>query len=190
MYNLIPKKMVENEQKIFKNKNLFKNNNNILLKIKQINIKNNHKNTHFRDSRIYYFDILRIISSFAVVLIHVSARYNRFDINSHNWKISFYYNGMSRFAVPLFFMMSGALFLNKNIPLKKIFNKYIKNIIIHLLFWSFIYSIYILDISKKNIPKIIIKLFSGNYHFWYLYTTIELYICVPFLSFYASVIIL
>ena len=74
MYNLIPKKMVENEQKIFKNKNLFKNNNNILLKIKQINIKNNHKNTHFRDSRIYYFDILRIISSFAVVLIHVSAR--------------------------------------------------------------------------------------------------------------------
>ena len=69
-------------------------------------------------------------------------------MNSFIWKISFYYNGISRFGVPNFFMISGALFLNRDLPFEKIINKYINNIflnkkmVIHLIFWSFIYSIF------------------------------------------------
>ena len=49
------------------------NRNNIVLDLEKHNIK----------LRIYYFDILRIVSSFSVILIHVSARYYKLNINSN-----------------------------------------------------------------------------------------------------------
>ena len=131
--------------------------------------------------RINYFDILRIISSFAVIVIHVSAKYNSLNCNNYKFKIGFFYNGASRFGVPIFFMISGALFLSKDISFEKIFKKYIKRIIIHLISWSFIYSFYSIKYSIFNFDKIIIVFFSGHVHFWYLYDTIQLYIIVPFL---------
>ena len=104
-----------------------------------------------------------------MVLIHTSATYNKLNINSNNWKIAFYYNGISRFGVPVFFMMSGALFLNKDISFRPIFNNYIRRLLSKLIFWSFIYQ-------KKNIPKIAVAFFSGNYHLWFLDVIIELYL--------------
>ena len=131
--------------------------------------------------RINYFDILRIISSFAVIIIHVSARYNSLNCNNYNYKIGFFYNGASRFGVPIFFMISGALFLSKDISFEKIFKKYILRIIIHLISWTFIYSFYSKKYSNFNFDRIIINFFSGYIHFWYLYITIQHYIIVPFL---------
>ena len=130
----------------------------------------------------YYFYILRIISSFSVVLIHVSADYYKIlNINSFDWKITYFYNGISRFSVPIFFMISGALFLNHDISCKKIFSKHIKKILIHLIIWSFIYSISNLQLSNINIKIIFFKFIRTHYHLWYLFATIELYIRVPFL---------
>ena len=80
----------------------------------------------------YHFYILRIISSFAVVLIHISAEYYKSKINSFDFKISFFYNGIARFGVPIFYMISGALFLKQDISFNKIYNKYIKRMLIHL----------------------------------------------------------
>ena len=132
--------------------------------------------------RIYYFDLLRIFSAFSVILIHVSAEYyNHINIDNPNWKISFYYNGFSRFGVPIFFMISGTLFLGKNISLYIIIYKYILRLVICLIIWSFIYSIYNIEFSKNNIEKILLKFFSGHFHFWYIFATIELYILSPFL---------
>jgi surface polysaccharide O-acyltransferase-like enzyme len=131
--------------------------------------------------RLYYYDCLRIISSFAVIIIHVSASsYNQSIINSTNWKISLYYNGASRFAVPIFFMISGDLFLKKDIYLKNLFLKYIKNLLFHYIFWSLIYSS--IKIKYSIIIRNLIYFgFKGYYHLWYLLTTIGLYMMVPFL---------
>ena len=67
---------------------------------------------------------------------------------------------MSRFGVPVFFMISGALFLKKDISFRQIFT-YIKKLITKLIFWSFIYSIYRNNLSKKNILNIVLAFFSG-----------------------------
>jgi surface polysaccharide O-acyltransferase-like enzyme len=130
----------------------------------------------------YYFFILRIISSFAVVLIHVSNIYY-FGCKkiSKDFKISFFYSAFSRFGVPVFYMISGALFLNRDRSFRIIYSKNIKKILIRLIIWSFIYSISSFKISKKNIKKIIFKFFSGHYHLWFLLSIIGLYILVPFL---------
>ena len=142
-----------------------------------ISIKNNNK-----PLRINYFDILRIISSFSVILIHVSARYyTNSNINSNNWKIAHYYNGISRFGVPVFLMISGALFLSRDLSFSQILKKYIRRLLTKLIFWSFIYSIYITNLSIKNLQILIINFFLGNYHFWYIIVIIELYLITPFL---------
>jgi surface polysaccharide O-acyltransferase-like enzyme len=78
-------------------------------------------------------------------------------------------------------MISGALFLGRDLSFRKIYSKNIKRILIHLISWSFIYSISNLQLSKKNIKQIIFKFFSGHYHLWFLYSIIGLYILVPFL---------
>ena len=142
------------------------------------------KNTNkYKDSRIYYLDYLRIFCSFFVIVIHVSTKYyRRFKLKSYNWKISHYYDSLSRFSVPNFFMISGAVFLNRDISYKKIFNKYIKNIFIHLVLWILIYSLYnINSFSIFNIKNKLLYIIRGNHHLWYLFATIGIYIIVPFL---------
>lgn len=139
------------------------------------------KYTIEKKNRIYYYDYLRIFSSFAVVIIHVSASfYNTFIISSNNWKITFYYNGAFRFAVPIFFMISGDLFLKKDIFPKKLYLKYIKNLLIHYIFWSLIYSS-LTNGFAEIIRNFIFFCFKGYFHLWYLLTTIGLYMIVPFL---------
>lgn len=132
-------------------------------------------------NRYIHFDILKIICSLSVIIIHVSAKYYiKSNINSFNFKISFFYNAISRFAVPNFFMISGALFLHRDISFKKMFNKYIKRIFINLLFWSIFFSLYS-NSFNLDLNKLINKICKGHDHLWYLYATLELYMIVPFL---------
>ena len=138
--------------------------------------------------RFYYFDYLRIFCSFWLILIHVCAQYNdHLDINTYEFKIAYYYHGFSRFSVPNFFMISGAVFLQKDLSLKIIFNKYIKRIFIHLLLWpiifgfikiskfikgkiklnnkDFYYNIKVnINLENINIKTIIIQVIKGPYH--------------------------
>jgi len=142
-------------------------------------IKNIYKD---KDSRVYYLDCLRIFCSFFVILIHVSAYYYyNSALGSYNFKISYYYNFLSRFSVPNFFMISGAVFLSRDLSCEIIFNKYIKNIFIHLILWSIIYSLIDKNFWTLNIKKKLFIIIKGPYHLWYLFAAIGLYISIPFL---------
>ena len=149
---------------------------------KNIQSLNKNVSSENKKSRVVYYDYLRIISSFAVIMIHVSADYYyALNINSVNWKIAFYFSGIPRFSVPIFFMISGDLFLKKDITLKNLYFKYIKNIFIHYMIWSFIYSVNKINFSQININIIIMSILKGHYHLWYLKRIIGFYMIVPFL---------
>lgn len=61
--------------------------------------------------RMTKYDILRIVASFSIVLLHVSASYwSVVDVQSGEFAVMTIYNSVTRFAVPIFFMLSG-LFL-------------------------------------------------------------------------------
>ena len=164
---------------------LIYNNKNKILIQKAANINSINKNDKKNNLkyRYYFLDILRIISSFSIIVIHVSGYYfYKLNINSNNWKICYYFNGISRFGVPIFIMISGALFLEKDISFKMLYKKYIKSLFVNLIFWSFIYSLNNIIISRKNFEKIIQRILSIHYHLWYLITNIGLYMIVPFLA--------
>ena len=69
-------------------------------------------------------------------------------------------------------MISGALFLNRDLSYKIIFNKYIKNIFIHLILWLLIYSFFNKSISTLNTKMKLFEIIKGHYHLWYLFATI------------------
>ena len=137
-----------------------------------------------------YLDILRIIATFSVVVIHVSATpWYKYPTSSLNWQFSNVWDSSARFSVPIFFMISGILFLNpqKNITIKTIMTKYIKRIFFILIFWSIFYSAYNtyndfkFDISAQSIKYFIKNAIYGPYHFWFLFVLIGLYLVTPIL---------
>ena len=135
-------------------------------------------------NRTLYYDILRIVATFAVILLHVSCSY--WDTNTFNldWNVRNIYDSLVRWCVPIFVMISGALFLNpqKQIFTKKLYTKNIVRIISAFFLWSFIYTIYqYVFINNQDITTLIVYFFNGPYHFWFLYMIVGLYITVPIL---------
>src|SRR5260221_2843056 len=91
-------------------------------------------------------DVLRVVSILAVVLIHTTTRHlelTHFDVTHYSFTLLL--NQISRFAVPLFFLVSGfVLELNYSpIGFFKYFKKRINKILIPYLLWSFIYYYFI-----------------------------------------------
>lgn len=138
-----------------------------------------------KSNKIAQFELLRIISSFFVVLIHVTS------IGMRESDISIFlpnacFNALSRWSVPVFFMVSGALLLDpaKDSPPQKII-RYISRAALCILVWGTFYSfltqaIYA-QITWKSIPLTLYNLITGNagYHLWFLYTLAMLYIALP-----------
>ncbi|NLK94270.1 MAG: acyltransferase family protein [Clostridiales bacterium] len=134
-------------------------------------------------SRLIYPEFLRIYSTFLVILLHISGNmWVRLDITSLNWRVINIYNTFPRSAVPIFIMISGIFLLSpkKEISIYKLYKKYILRIFITLAFWSVFY-IFLNYFDAYDFKTIIKFLLEGktNYHLWYLYMLIGLYILTP-----------
>lgn len=126
--------------------------------------------------RILYLDYIKVFASLAVMLIHVTADgWYTSGINSSDWRFYNTVDGLIRWCVPVFVMASGVLFLNKNIPIKKLYTKYILKLLITFVVWSLFYAL----TSYKTITGLFYNFLYGPYHFWYIQMTIGLYICLP-----------
>lgn len=137
------------------------------------------------EKRCIYFDILRIVACFAVIIIHVCSWYLYSDINSPNWQVFNFYNSIVKWSVPIFVMISGALFLKANYSLEELYKNKILRIFISLCFWSIVYCFYIVYVNKNfDLKFILFSLITlkGKVHLWFLYMIMGLYILVPFLK--------
>lgn len=79
--------------------------------------------------RISYLDSTRVIAILAVVLLHCSVMF--LDASGMDYIVGSILNNITRFGVPCFVMISGALFLDerRKINLRSVYGKYIKDII-------------------------------------------------------------
>lgn len=93
------------------------------------------------NERTVYFDYLRVFATFAVMILHLSAQnWYITDVNEFEWQTFNFYDSIVRWSVPVFVMISGALFLNRDIKLKTIYTKYILRIVVSYVAWSAIYA--------------------------------------------------
>ncbi len=132
------------------------------------------------NKRKFYFDYLRILATLAVITIHVTAEpWLLTDINSSDWFSLNLFSAAVRWAVPMFVMISGALFLNpqKEVITKNIFTKNILRIVTAFIFWSVFYAI----INYTSPTDFISAVLEGHYHLWFCFLIVGLYIIIPVL---------
>ncbi len=141
-----------------------------------------------KKNRIFYFDLLKAFACISVVFIHISTiDWHSTPINSLNWTYLNFYNSFSRWGVPVFFMISGALLLGNtnNLSLDKLYKKSILRFCTATVFWSVTYAT-LNFLLKRNIKSTITILISGEYHLWFIFTIITLYALAPILNEFAK----
>lgn len=132
------------------------------------------------EGRRHCFDFLRVVMTFAVIITHINAQ----DWGSarNTYRIVFnVYHALGWIAVPVFCMISGALFLSRDIPIKKLYSKYIFRIFTAFMFWSSVYALRFY-LKEGNSAKAFELFISGNYHLWFLFMIAGLYMIVPFIE--------
>lgn len=132
--------------------------------------------------RTIYFDYLRVIACFAVIVLHVSAmQIQNYSVPTIEWNVINLYDSATRFCVPVFLMISGALFLNpeKQLSLRRLYTHYIFRIVIAFIFWSFIYACYVFTPNEE--PSFLTLFLWGHVHMWFLWLIVGLYMLVPIL---------
>ncbi|MBQ7715328.1 MAG: acyltransferase family protein [Clostridia bacterium] len=135
-------------------------------------------------NRVVYLDILRIIGSFAIIFLHLSAQnWDTVDVNSRAWSAFNAYDGALRWAIPVFAMISGALFLGRDITTEKLYKKHVLKIVMVFMFWSLFYALYRTFVLGEitDLRTFATSFVRGHYHMWFLYMIAGLYIMIPIL---------
>lgn len=137
-----------------------------------------------RNGRIYYIDILKALSIFSVVLIHVFALGLTSEIRGiviSNFSETF------KFAVPVFLMVTGTLLLNRDYKsissfLKKRYSRIIPP---YLLWVIFIIFALLLPALLNDGPIVLNEIISNVFTFhlaWYFWLMIGTYLMIPVIN--------
>lgn len=142
------------------------------------------------NKRYIYLDILKIIACFFVIFNHTGKfgffMFCDYDINSINFWCGLFLSIFSKFAVPIFLSVSGALLLQKEEEeLKDIWKNRILKMIIILVVTTLVYYLFDLFLTGEHfsIKYFFAHLYKNdlNMHLWYLYVYIIFLITLPLL---------
>jgi surface polysaccharide O-acyltransferase-like enzyme len=135
---------------------------------------------------IALFDWLRAIAIVAVVVLHIAAL-NWYDgpVDSADWQLLNIADSAVRFCVPVFFMISGALFLDpsKNVTYRTILSKSLPRLLIPFAVWSLFYAVLTTfgPGGDRSLAGLLVEFVTGHYHLWYLIALAGLYLATPVL---------
>lgn len=138
------------------------------------------------------FDLLRVVAAFAVVIIHTAATVWRdIDVDSTEWLILTVWCELPRFCVCVFFMISGAFLLDNahKSDIKTTLVKRVPKIAVAFVFWTCVYTVINIlrvDDIRANLKWIVIEFFTGEYHMWFLFALLCLYLATPILKVIAN----
>lgn len=138
--------------------------------------------------RLLWADILKILAMFGVILLHVSAPFLVPFDETRKWWVGNIYDSLSRWCVPLFVMVSGALVLPKagELPLLQFFRVRVRRILVPFLVWSAVYFLYRIYVKEDDLAlsAFFRKLLTEPiyYHLWFIYMLIVLYLFAPALG--------
>lgn len=137
--------------------------------------------------RIAYLNILRLLATLGVVVLHCSSTWldNGIYVDEDHLAFSFY-DLINVFTVPMFVLISGALFLNpaKDTGYRIIISKYVRRISLALLIFGLPMCIAEMFFSGGSWGSAVFNFLTGNSwgHMWYLYMLVGLYLMTPILK--------
>lgn len=139
-------------------------------------------------NRAIWAENLRAIATISVVLLHVAAPYLLAEPSSNAWRMGNFFDSAVRFCVPIFVMLTGALMLDRDLPIGAFFAKRFRRVFVPFLAWSGIYIAYHLWASGAASAPAAAELLAqkilrgADYHLWYIYMLLGLYLLLPLLS--------
>ena len=139
------------------------------------------------NQRIVYLDLLRVLAIFAMIFQHVSSvEFLDYFALSKNWYIAAVGNSLVRWCVPVFVMISGALFLNpcRSVSYSEILKIRIPRLLIAYVFWTFFYVLIrfaYLGFDSFTLQLFIRRLLNSHFHLWFLPMMMGVYLLIPIL---------
>ncbi|MBA4500992.1 acyltransferase [Marinobacterium marinum] len=138
-------------------------------------------------NRIFWPDFTRAVAILLVIIIHISAPVvvSLKEVETSSWLWANALDSIARISVPLFFMISGFLLLNKDIDIIKSIKRANNRILLPMIFWSFFYISY--SAYEYGIEYYLNYNYMGllktpaQYHLWFFYDMLILYITIPFM---------
>ncbi len=146
--------------------------------------------------KIWFVDLLRVVAAIAVVVIHVLGPYRDQigQLPDWQWISAITINSLSRWAVPVFIMISGALMLSDQRPFEPVY--YIKRrlgkVLVPFLVWSVFYALFSgLTVSgfDSAVSWSVLKkmpVHETYYHLGFFYYFIPLYLIVPVIQWWVK----
>ncbi len=141
---------------------------------------------------ILYFDLLNIFACFAVVALHVNGAVHTFA-KTRNWVSCMFIEALFYFAVPVFFMLTGATLMNyrKRYGTGTFFKKRLLKTLVPFIIWSIIgicWSVFYtkgMAISDINTPAKFISAVincKGMGIYWFFPALFSVYLTIPLFS--------
>ncbi len=133
------------------------------------------------------YDIMRILAILMVVGIHSNVIFLQNPPGSVGWLFAMLLNTVYLVSVPLFFMISGALLLDKgkDITVKELYQKRLPKQAVPFLVWSGVYILMRVMMGKAVLSFTIFSNLlhePAYYQFWFMYTLLGLYLILPLLQ--------
>lgn len=146
--------------------------------------------------KVVFFDLLRCIAAIAVVVIHVLGPYrDQLGVISDSaWITATSFNSFSRWAVPVFIMITGALMLTdtREFDAKYYVKRRLGKVLVPFLVWSVFYAVLSgLTAAGYNAGTALETLIAlpeheTYYHLGFFYYFLPLYFVVPFFRYYVQ----
>ena len=138
--------------------------------------------------RKLHYDILRVLAAFSVVMLHSAAQFwYELDIRSTEWIIANSYDALFRFGVPVFVMISGAIFLDQTyeVDVKRLYKHNILKLVVFYVMWSVMYRLFDIrnwDLKEAGIKAVLREFLMGRYHLWFIPMIAGIYVLIPVLK--------
>lgn len=125
--------------------------------------------------RLQYIDLLKVLSIFAIISIHAFMVWQNAEVKN----IPVYsFAAITRFGVPVFVMISGALLLNREIELGSFLKKKVKRLVTPFIFYYILTGlvfIFIYHASHNQLENI----FAFRWYFWMI---LGVYLSIPVIN--------
>lgn len=138
------------------------------------------------NTRLGYCDVLRCLAALAVVLLHCSGSLLwRYEPASPAFFALDLLNSASRWAVPMFLMLSGMFLLDPERPMSaKKWLGHLGRVALSILLWGFLYAFWDARAARWDLEwflEALILMVKGelHYHLWYLPMLLGLYLLLP-----------
>lgn len=140
-------------------------------------------------SRVDWISFASVVSTVSVVLLHTNGCYWDFSYTEMYWKTANIIDGVFFFAVPVFFMISGATLVNfyERYDLGTYFKKRITKTVIPYVFWSLfgvafqVFYLKTIDASEVTVSYLLTGLSSGSLVeiYWFFIPLFSVYLSIP-----------